>query len=405
MNQETSRERIRKALRHEPTEQLPIDFGSSGSTGLSVFSYENLKQFTGLDAGMKTEVYDLWLMQARPSMQMLERFGGDIIQVPHRAPAFGLSRERMKQFPFHGIEMLVPEAFSPRTTENGSLEIVENGRVIGRMPNKGFYFDMVDHPYSELEEVSEIDALQIKPMSDEDIAYLGRMAKTLYEMTDKSLMYYYPRKIFEDGIQNWGFENFLIQLVSNEEMIHRYFERITDVYLYDIKRILDQIGPYIDIFRFVDDLGTQINTLISKTCYEQMIKPYQKKVYRSVKEYAPQVHVALHSCGAIRPFLPDLIECGVEVLNPVQISAAGMNPKELKEEFGKDLVFWGGGANMQFTAVNGTIEEIKEEVRSLIEIFRKDSGFIFAPVHAIQANVRPEVILAIYETALSFRSK
>lgn len=399
---ETARERIRKVLSHQPTEQLAIDFGSSGSTGVSAFCYENLKNYLGIDKEELTEIYDLWLMQANISPAMLERFGGDLLQIPHMKPSFGCERNKLKRMEIKGIPFLVPEAFSP-VENKGNLEVYQNGILTAKMPSGGFYFDMIAHPYSDIEEVEEIDSLEINPMPEEEINYLEEAAKRLYETTDKSLFYYYPRKIFEDGIQNWGFEEFLVQMLTNEEMVYHYFERLVEVYKTDLERILSRIGKYIDMIRFVDDLGSQNNTLTSPSLYRDLIKPFHKELFSTVKEKAPDVKVALHSCGSIRSIIPDIIESGVDVLNPVQISADNMNPRTLKEEFGDKIVFWGGGANMQFTAEKCTTEELKAEVDSLIKIFSRDSGYIFSQVHAFQANVKPETVIAVMDTALKYR--
>ena len=177
------------------------------------------------------------------------------------------------------------------------------------------------------------------------------------------------------------------------------------MYMTDLEKILGRIGKYIQVIQFGDDLGTQEAPLISLKTYRELIKPYQQRQYQYVRRQYPEVKVFLHSCGAIFPLIPDLIEAGVEILNPVQISAAGMEPRALKESFGKDIVFWGGGANMQGTVLNGSVEDIRREVRELIGIFSEGSGFVFNQVHNIQANVPPEKILAIYDTALAFREE
>ena len=400
---ETSRERIRKVLNHQKPDRLAIDFCSSGSTGISSFCYDKLKQYTGIDAGEITRIYDLWMMQSLPSFEMIERFGGDIIQVPHLSPEFNIPWEKGKKMNIHGTDFLVPEDFSPVCREDGALELWEDGVVIARMPAEGYYFDCVSHPYQNIEETGEINELDIQPMPEREIAYVAKKAEKLYQDTDKALMYYYPRKIFEDGIQKWGFENFLVQMVSNEKMVHRYFERLTKVYLQDLERILSRISPYVDLIRFVDDLGSQNAPMISTDMYRAMIKPYHENIFGYVREHYPKVKVALHCCGSIKPLINDLISAGVQVLNPVQISAKDMDPGELKEQFGKDIVFWGGGANMQFTAERGSLEDLKKEVGQLIEIFQKDGGFIFSQVHAIQGNVAPEKVEAIYDTALQYR--
>ncbi len=204
-----------------------------------------------------------------------------------------------------------------------------------------------------------------------------------------------------------GFEDFYYNLAAEKEMIHYWAGALTDAYCVMLDRILDRIGKYIDIALFGgDDLGTQQSTQLSVDMYREMIKPYHKKIYQFVHKKNPSVKVGLHCCGAIRTLMPELIDAGVQVLNPIQISAKNMNPRELKEEFGKDLVFWGGGADMQgFVNATSDPKAIYNHVRELIDIFAPGGNFIFAPVHNILDNVAPEKVLAIFQAALDYREE
>ncbi len=204
-----------------------------------------------------------------------------------------------------------------------------------------------------------------------------------------------------------GFEDFYYNLAAEKEMIHYWAGALTDAYCVMLDRILDRIGKYIDIALFGgDDLGTQQSTQLSVDMYREMIKPYHKKIYQFVHKKNPSVKVGLHCCGAIRTLMPELIDAGVQVLNPIQISAKNMNPRELKEEFGKDLVFWGGGADMQgFVNATSDPKAIYDHVRELIDIFAPGGNFIFAPVHNILDNVAPEKVLAIFQAALDYREE
>lgn len=213
--------------------------------------------------------------------------------------------------------------------------------------------------------------------------------------------------VFEEGQQEFGFEDFYYNLAAEKEMIHYWAGALTDAYCVMLDRILDRIGKYIDIALFGgDDLGTQQSTQLSVDMYREMIKPYHKKIYQFVHKKNPSVKVGLHCCGAIRTLMPELIDAGVQVLNPIQISAKNMNPRELKEEFGKDLVFWGGGADMQgFVNATSDPKAIYNHVRELIDIFAPGGNFIFAPVHNILDNVAPEKVLAIFQAALDYREE
>lgn len=202
----------------------------------------------------------------------------------------------------------------------------------------------------------------------------------------------------------FGFEKFLTDMVINKDVMHAWFEKLTETHVRNLEKYLGTVGKYISAVQFSDDLGTQNNQFISTAMYREMLKPYHERIYQFVRQKYPHVKVLLHSCGAIFDLIPDLLEAGVQVINPVQISAAGMEPSRLKKEYGRDIVFWGGGANMQYTVNNGTLEEIKSEVKTLMDVFKKGGGFVFTQVHNIQENVSPEKVMTIFNTANECRS-
>ncbi|MCL2379984.1 MAG: methyltransferase [Treponema sp.] len=402
---ETPRERVLKTINHVEPEVPAIDFGSTTSSGISIFEYIDLKEYLGINQTELPVLFDIFLMLADPCASMIERFGGDIIQLKRLAPNFGIKLCDWKQWTLHnGKTVLVPGGFNPKPDAEGGL-VIENaqGIAVARMPSKGYYFDLIHFPYKNIEEADEIDKLELCGVLDEEINYLSKEGKRLFEETDKAVVFSFGGRLVEAGLFGWGFEEFLVNLLANPDMIHRYFERLTDIYINDIDRILQQCNNYIDIFRFVDDLGTQNSLLMSPAVYREMVKPYHKKMFQFIKKKYPKQKIATHCCGAIYPVIPDLIDAGIDIINPVQISASGMDPLQLKKEFGKDIVFWGGAANMQATVPYGTLDEIKKETGTLTEIFMKDGGFIFNPVHNIQANIAPEKIAAIYDVALRYR--
>ena len=210
--------------------------------------------------------------------------------------------------------------------------------------------------------------------------------------------------MFEVGQGDFGFEKYFCNLAMEPRLMHYYNERLCNAHLQNLKKYLAAVGDYIDVIQFGDDLGTQNSLQISVKMYREIIKPYQAELYSFVKNSYPHVKVFLHSCGAIVPLIPDLIDAGVEVINPVQLSAAGMDAKMLKREFGKDLTFWGGGVSTQTTLVTGTVEDVANRVRENMQIFAPGGGFVFTQDHNIHADVPPEKIMAIYGTANECRS-
>lgn len=400
----TSRERIIAAVNHQPVDKLPIDFGGMRSTGISITAYDQLKKYLNITGGIP-KLYDVYQQLAEPETELVDRLGGDVLQVHRLYPSFGLSiKEWRKEILPQGVECLVPMDYHPIKNKDGSYHITDkNQTVIARMPSNGLYFDSTLTPYSFIENLSDLDAVHFEGISEEELDFIENQAKYLFENTDKAILFAFGGNILEAGENLLGFEKCMEFLLTEPEIMHALFQKMTDSYLSDLKKIMPRISGYINIIQFGDDLGTQASSIVSPSCYCEMIKPYHEIQYRFIHENYNNVKVFLHSCGAIYNLIPHLIDAGVDILNPVQISAKGMDPYKLKEEFGKNLVFWGGGANMQETVLTGSPDDIKKEVRELITIFSKDSGFVFNQVHNIQANVSPEKIMAIYDTALEFR--
>ncbi len=402
----THRERIVEAINHRPTDVLPIDFGAMRSTGISILAYDKLRHYLKLDNGLP-KMYDVFQQLAEPETAVLDRLGGDVVQAHRLCPAFELSIKQWKETTLPGgVRCMVPAGYNPRVKEDGSQEILdEDGQVVARMPSSGLYFDSTVFPLEHVETEADLQDLSFPVITEEEICFIEEECRTLYETTDRAILFAFGGNILEAGEGMFGFEKFFEFLLCEPEIVHAWATKLTDSYIASLEALLPRIAPYINIIQFGDDLGTQQSTLISPATYREMIKPYHSRLYQYVQNHYPSVKVFLHSCGAIQPLIPELIEAGVQILNPVQISATGMDPVMLKREYGRDLVFWGGGANMQVTALHGSVEDIRAEVRGLIEIFSKDSGYVFNQVHNIQANVPPEKILAIYDTALAYREE
>ncbi|AEE95966.1 uroporphyrinogen decarboxylase family protein [Mahella australiensis] len=399
----TSRERVIETLNHREPDMVPIDFGGMRSTGISAMAYNKLKEYLGVHGG-QTKVYDIFQMLAEPELEVLNIMGGDVIQLHRYEPAWGIDISSWKPWILpDGSPCVVPAEFDPVQDEEGNLSIVRDGQVIARMPEGGFYFDQVYHPYAEVETYDDIDSIPINEISDIELEFLKENARRMYEQTDYAILGSFGGNILEAGQQDWGFEKFYMAMALQPDLVHYYLERLTQSYMRDLEKYLEAVGRYLTVIQFGDDLGTQEAPQISPKMYREVIKPYHSRMYQYVQNHYPEIKVFLHSCGAIYDLIPDLIDAGVQIINPVQISAKGMDPVLLKKEFGNDLTFWGGGANMQYTVPNGTIEQIKREVEKLVHVFAPGGGYVFTQVHNIQANVPPEKIMAIYDTAKAHR--
>ena len=392
-----SRERVREAINHREADRVPVDLGGMGSTGISAIAYAKLRNYLGLEK-KPIVLYDVMQQLAMPDEDVLEFVGGDVRQVRGMNSTFGIPTGNYKPgFLLDGSKALVPEGYFPELRAEGSQILRKNGQTIAICPAGGFFFESCFFPYSQVETKADIDEIPITGMSDENIDYASKNAKNLYQNTNYSLMGTFNGNVFEAGVEGFGFEKFMILLCEKPKLIHYFLERKIDVNLKNLKTYLEKVGDYIDVIKFGDDLGSQVSSLISPTMYRDLIKPYHKKQYQMVKNLRPEIKVFLHSCGSIVSLIPDLIDAGVDILNPVQISAKGMEPETLKKKFGKNLVFWGGGSNTQTTLAYGSPGEVATETAYLVKTFAPGGGYVFSQIHNIMPNVPVENIVAMYK--------
>jgi uroporphyrinogen decarboxylase len=397
-----SRERVLTALRHQEPDRVPIDLDGMASTGIMAIAYNRLKAYVGMRGG-ETKVYDIGQQLAHPEPPLLERFGVDVLPLT-RAP-LGLNPVHPAWKPWtlpDGSPASVPSDFRPVQNERGDWLILDTeGHTIRRLPAGGLYFDQVYHPLAEATTVAEIEALELPDLSDDELAWLRREACRLHETTDKAIMGHFGGSILEAAQSLRGWDRFMMDMALQPGLAQALAQKLADHYVANLPHYLDAVGDYIQIIQMGDDLGTQRGPQMSPEMYRRIIKPYQRQVYQYVKTNS-DLYLFLHSCGSIYRLIPDLIELGVDILNPVQISAAEMDPARLKREFGRDIVFWGGGIDTQQVLPHATTEQVRQHVQHLLGIFAPGGGYVFCQVHNIQADVPPENIVAMFEAALAF---
>ena len=230
-----------------------------------------------------------------------------------------------------------------------------------------------------------------------------KSALELRSQTDRAIYATFGGNLFEAGEFAFRMDNFLTEIALNPKRIHNFLDKLLDRHLSNLTKFLDAVGPYVDIIGFGDDLGMQNGPQISPQMYGEFFKPRHAAMWNLVKTKYPHLKVALHSCGSIYRLLPDFIEAGLDIIQPVQITAREMEPQRLKEEFGKDIVFWGGGCNTQAILPFGTPEEVREDVRKNLSVFAPGGGYVFQQVHNIMAGVPPENIIAMFDEVNKFR--
>jgi hypothetical protein len=376
-----------------------------------------LRQALGLDApGAPVKVVEPYQMLGEIKTDLLEALGVDVVSLGTPGTMFGYKSEGWKPWTtFGGTPVLVPEGFNTELDEDGSLYMYAGGDSsfppCAKMPSGGFYFDSLKRqkPIDELSLKLEDNLEEFNPLCDDDIQHLHRESLRLFEETDKAIMMVFPGAGFGDialvpgpmlkdpkGIRD--IEEWYISTVSRQEFINRIFERQCDIAMQNLPRVYDAVGNRISVIWLSGtDFGAQQGPFISPKTYQKLYMPHYKRIIDWVHANT-QWKVFIHCCGSIMPLIPHFIETGFDILNPVQTSAKNMDPHELKARFGDRLTFWGGGVDTQHLLPFGAPGEVREQVRQRLSVFGRRGGFVFNPIHNVQAGVPVENLLAMYET-------
>lgn len=413
----TSRERVIAAIAHRQPDRVPVDFGAMRSTGITALAHTKLRKHLGLTGIVK--VYDLVQQLALPEDDILNRFSADVIDLGR---AFLTEDTDWHEWRLpDSSPCLVPYYFNPELQDNGDWMVRdESGDIIARMAESAFYFSQTIHPLADIE-LSESASFLPDVMSKVSwggipcapyhlgleknaLKQIADRAKWLYENTDRAILVAFGGNLLEWGQFLRGFDVFLMDLAVDPEGVETLLDCLIEIHLSNLEKLLDALGDYVQIIQFGDDLGTTAGPQISVEMYRRFFKPRHKKMFQYARDFGGP-HVFLHSCGGIRPLIGDLIDAGVEILNPVQTSAKGMDTVELKREFGKDITFWGGGCDTSKILPYGTVDEVRSHVRERLEILSPDGGFIFNQVHNITPEVPPQNVVAMFDTVKEFNSR
>ena len=375
-----SRERVICALNHEPVDRMPIDLGSHMSSGISMFAYWNLREYLGLSTN-NIWIPDMVQGLAYVDLDILERFHCDCILLE---PPF---RETINWKPRVSDKycFTIPAAANPQAAEDGSW-IVSKDDASMCMPADGFFFD--GEWLSDWGEGSENDRITL----------YAREAERIFKETNYAANFAGYSHGLGIGSYSAGSINNAILAYDDPKKLRESHEQSLSGSLLRMGNIIDSFGQYIQMVTIADDMGTQNGPMCSPNYIEEFCMPYYKRFCEFVHTNS-DIKVYLHSCGSIKSLIPLLVEAGIDVLNPVQISADNMNPQELKDEFGDQICFWGGGCNTQAVLGTGTPEQVADNVRYLVRIFKKNSGYVFNQVHNIMGDVSPENIVAMFDTA------
>lgn len=413
----TSRERVQLALAHREADRVPLDLGASPTTGMQVDTVYKLRQALKLDPpGTPVRVVEPYQMLGEIEPDLMEALGVDVVALPSPRTMFGYENAGWKPWTtFDGTPVLVPEGFNTEPDANGDILMYPEGDrsvpASGRMPRGGFYFDSIirQPPLDESNLKVEDNLEEFGPVSDEDLEYFGREAERLYTQTDKAILANFGGTAFGDialvpapwlkhpkGIRD--VEEWYISTSIRRDHVYRIFQRQLEIALLNLEKLHAVVGGRATaVFVTGTDFGAQNGPFISPKAYRDLFQPFHKQVNDWIHHHTSWKSF-IHSCGSVRALIPDFLEAGFDILNPVQCSAAGMVPAELKAEFGDRVTFWGGGVDTQRTLPFGKPEEVRREVSERLRTFGQGGGYVFNTTHNVQARVPVENVLAMYET-------
>lgn len=372
-----SRQRVIKTLNHEEPDMVPIDMGSTENTTVTRIAYINLREYLGMAEDPQPFVINRMMDSVYPADDLLRHYLVDFKPVKPSSTYQANIREM------------------PDDSFYDEMDI--------RWKKAGTYYDMVEHPLRNLSLEEALKARMPDPKAAARVEGLREQAKWLYENTDYAIVVgHFMWGPFELGCALRGYDQFLMDLCLDTKYAEALMDRNLELAIGFWDAYLTEVGDYVQVCAQGDDLGMQTSPIISPDMYRRFIKKRHKKLFDFIRSKS-SARIFLHSCGSVYDLIPDLIEAGVEILSPVQFTAAKMDLASLKKDFGKELCFWGGGADTQHVLPQGSIREIKDQVRLIFDIMAPGGGFVFVPVHNIQANVAPERVDAVYQTALENR--
>lgn len=372
------KERVLTALNHEKTDRVPLDLGGRQTT-LMIPAYERLKEYLGY-GDIPTDVMSYRWLTAHVDEKILRHFSIDTRHVRPKNKA-----------------MQTPD----RPYKEG--EVFYDNWGVGRKISDG-YANLCHHPLQKAATLDEIESHDWPDPDDEfDYTGLREMTKTLFDEGDFAIVGCMgsPGNTFEQAWYLRGLSEFFLDMGMRKDLAHAIMRKVVDHRKKNAERYLKEVGEFLDVIQIADDLGAQNTSLMSPESYREMIKPYQAELIAHIKQFT-KAKVYHHSCGSIHNLLDDMVEIGIEILNPVQCTATGMESDQLKKRFGDKLTFWGAIDTFKVLPY-GTVDDVRKEVEKRIADLSPGGGYVLGSVHNMQIDVPPENVVAMFETALQIR--
>ena len=403
-----SRERVLAAIEHRQPDRVPVDLGATPSSGISAIAYARLKQHLGISAG-QVDVYDVVQQVAQPEGVILDRFRVDVVDVGR---AFNDRAADWSPVTLaDGSAARQPAWFRPQRREDGSwLASNRAGRLIAAMPTGATFYDQTVFPWVDgyppgmagLDDAMGLVHWAALVHSPWDHAHeagfwddLRRRALMMRASTDRAIMVVCGCNLFEWGTFLRRMDNFLMDLADPDAPVEALLDALMERHLVTLDKVCRAVGDVVDILRFGDDLGSDTGPFMAPTTYRRLFKPRHAKLCEYVHRHS-RMKTFLHSCGSIYKLMPDLIDAGYDIINPVQTGSRDMDPLRLKREFGQDICFWGGGCDTRAVLNRGTPQEVRDDVRRRLDILAPGGGFVFNPIHNIMPDVPPANIEAMF---------
>jgi hypothetical protein len=417
----TSKQRVQAALNHRQPDRIPVDFGGTAVTGIHASSVAALRDYYGLEKRL-VRVHEPYQMLGWIDEDLRQAMGLDVVGVIPPKTMFGFANRNWKPWKLYDdLEVLVSSDFNTTIDANGDTLIYPEGDTTvppsGRLPKGGHFFDaIVRQPPIDDDHLNLEDNLEeFGPISEEDLAYFRDSVRAVSD-SGRAVIATFGGLAFGDialvpapflkhpkGIRD--ITEWYVSTASRRDFVHRIFERQCEIALANLARIRDAVGDAVDaVFVCGTDFGTQSSTFCSVATLRDLYLPYYQRVNDWIHQHTTW-KTFKHSCGSVERFIPSFIECGFDILNPVQCSAANMGAAHLKDAYGEHIVFWGGGIDTQKVLPFGTPAEVRRQVIERCEVFSKGGGFVFNAVHNIQAKTPVENIVAMLEAVREFNGE
>ncbi len=375
----TPRERVLAAVSHTEPDRVPFDLGTTFVTGIHRIAYAGLREALGMGDLAEKPLLDPFQQLAMPHEEVLRELGVDTRSVYLKLPGRALENP---------------------SEDDDYLYSVDTWGLARRMPKDGgLYYDMCHHPLAGAETVNDVEAYDWPdPLATLDLDAIEKACREIRAAGDYPIIIGgYGSGMLEMVLWLQGYDRGYMNLLVNRPVTEAILDRVTQIKVAYAEAVLERVGAYVDIFYNGDDLGLQDAAMIRTEWFRELLAPHYRAYHETIRKGAPQAKIFFHTCGSVIELLPDLIEVGIDILNPVQVNAAGMgDTARLKREFGEELTFW-GGIDTQQVLPGGSPQDVKDEVRRRIDDLAPGGGYVLNSVHNVQADVPPENVLAIVE--------